>query len=49
MAEIGLGVGTNMEGRRMRRFGGWGGELKRWLKEVKRVCCVYSPEKKRLA
>jgi hypothetical protein len=38
MAEIGPGVGTNVEGRKMKRFGGLGGELKRWLKEVELMC-----------
>jgi len=38
MAEFGLGIGTNVEGRKMRRLGGWGGEVKRWLKEVKVMC-----------
>ncbi|KIM38683.1 hypothetical protein M413DRAFT_447640 [Hebeloma cylindrosporum] len=32
--KIGVGVGTDTMGRRMRRFGGWGGALKRWLRDV---------------
>jgi hypothetical protein len=38
MAEIALGTGRNVDGRKMRRFGGWGGELKRWLSEVESMC-----------
>ena len=38
MAEIGVGSGTNLGGRKMRRLGGWGGEVKRWLKEVETMC-----------
>jgi hypothetical protein len=38
MAEIGLGLGTNMDGRKMRRLGGWGGEVKRWLTAVEMMC-----------
>jgi hypothetical protein len=38
MAEIGLDVGVNVEGRKMRRFHGLGGELKRWLNDVEVMC-----------
>ncbi|KAJ3515683.1 hypothetical protein NLJ89_g1602 [Agrocybe chaxingu] len=34
MAEIGLGEGTDVEHRRMRRIGGWGTDLKNWLRDV---------------
>lgn len=34
MQQIGLGIGSEVERRRMRRIGGWGSELKRWLSEV---------------
>ncbi|KAJ7455829.1 hypothetical protein FB451DRAFT_1143733 [Mycena latifolia] len=37
MAEIGMGVGSNVEGQKMRRLGGWGGELRAWLDDVKRM------------
>ena len=37
MAEIGLGEGTDVERRRMRRIGGWGGELREWISEVERL------------
>ncbi|KAF8967541.1 hypothetical protein BDZ97DRAFT_1903390 [Flammula alnicola] len=34
MQLIGLGVGSDVERRRMRRFGGWGTDIKEWLKDV---------------
>lgn len=34
MKEIGLGVGSDIENRRMRRLGGWGKELGEWIKRV---------------
>jgi len=34
MDDVGLESGRNVERRRMRRLGGWGGEVKRWLKDV---------------
>ncbi|KAJ6532894.1 hypothetical protein DFH09DRAFT_1181821 [Mycena vulgaris] len=37
MSEIGIGVGTNIEGQKMRRIGGWGRELREWFAEVKRM------------
>ncbi|KAJ7220805.1 hypothetical protein GGX14DRAFT_432121 [Mycena pura] len=37
MAKIGLGIGSNVAGRKMRRIGGWGGELRAWLDDVKRM------------
>ncbi|KAJ7479523.1 hypothetical protein FB451DRAFT_1556458 [Mycena latifolia] len=37
MTEIGIGVGSNVEGQKMRRLGGWGGELRAWLVDVKRM------------
>ncbi|KAJ6468573.1 hypothetical protein DFH09DRAFT_1294676 [Mycena vulgaris] len=37
MSEIGIGVGTVIEGQKMRRIGGWGGELREWFAEVKRM------------
>ncbi|KAJ7456090.1 hypothetical protein FB451DRAFT_1276980 [Mycena latifolia] len=36
-AEIGIGVGSNVERQKMRRLGGWGGELRAWLADVKRM------------
>ncbi|KAK0488054.1 hypothetical protein EDD18DRAFT_1311389 [Armillaria luteobubalina] len=35
MREIGVGVGTQLDNRKMRRIGGWGGALQRWVKSVK--------------
>ncbi|KAK0421529.1 AAA domain-containing protein [Armillaria borealis] len=35
MKEIGIGVGTQLENRKMRRISGWGNELERWIKSVK--------------
>lgn len=37
MQRIGLGIGSEVERRRMRRIGGWGSELKRWLSEVRKM------------
>ncbi|KAJ7435806.1 hypothetical protein B0H11DRAFT_1886745 [Mycena galericulata] len=37
MAQIGLGVGVNAHGQKMRRIGGWGGQLRRWLDGVRRM------------
>ncbi|KAJ7696219.1 hypothetical protein B0H17DRAFT_929762, partial [Mycena rosella] len=37
MAQIGMGVGVDVDGQKMRRLGGWGGELRVWLTEVKRM------------
>ncbi|KAJ6589451.1 hypothetical protein B0H19DRAFT_1103889 [Mycena capillaripes] len=35
MGQIGLGVGVNVKGQKMRRLGGWGGTLRAWLEEVR--------------
>lgn len=37
MQQLGLGYGTASDStnRKMRRIGGWGGELKAWLNQVK--------------
>jgi hypothetical protein len=37
MALIGLGCGSDVKGQKMRRIGGWGGELRVWLSDVKRI------------
>ncbi|KAF8176422.1 AAA domain-containing protein [Mycena galopus ATCC 62051] len=37
MAKIGFGVGSDVEGQKMRRLGGWGGELRAWYGEVERM------------
>ena len=37
MQQIGLGIGSDVERRRMRRMGGWGSELKRWLSDVQKM------------
>ena len=37
MERIGLGTGRDVERRRMRRLGGWGSELKRWLSDVRKM------------
>jgi hypothetical protein len=37
MVEIGVETGTDEQRRVMRRFGGWGGELQRWFKEVENM------------
>ncbi|KAJ7018170.1 AAA domain-containing protein [Mycena alexandri] len=34
MAQIGFGIGVNVEGQKMRRFGGWGEALRSWLRDV---------------
>ncbi|KAH6891584.1 hypothetical protein BKA70DRAFT_1537935 [Coprinopsis sp. MPI-PUGE-AT-0042] len=36
MREVGLNSGSNINHRRMRRIGGWGGEYKRWMEEVEK-------------
>ncbi|KAJ7866938.1 hypothetical protein B0H14DRAFT_2347198, partial [Mycena olivaceomarginata] len=35
MAKIGFGIGSDVDGQKMRRIGGWGGELLAWIGEVK--------------
>ncbi|KAJ6482703.1 hypothetical protein C8R45DRAFT_1215416 [Mycena sanguinolenta] len=37
MARIGLGIGSDVEGQKMRRLGGWGEELRVWFEDVKRM------------
>ncbi|KAJ7189459.1 hypothetical protein GGX14DRAFT_529693 [Mycena pura] len=37
MAQIGIGVGSRVAARKMRRIGGWGGELRAWLDDVRRM------------
>jgi len=37
MQQIGLGIGSDVDRRRMRRMGGWGSELKRWLSDVQEM------------
>ncbi|KAJ7719445.1 hypothetical protein DFH07DRAFT_784649 [Mycena maculata] len=37
MAQIGLGVGVNVDEQRMRRIGGWGRQLHGWLNNVRRM------------
>ncbi|KAF9535153.1 hypothetical protein CPB83DRAFT_879353 [Crepidotus variabilis] len=37
MREIGLGMGANIERRRMRRLGGWGTDLRDWLADVRQA------------
>ncbi|KAF8804811.1 hypothetical protein BYT27DRAFT_7193808 [Phlegmacium glaucopus] len=37
MQQIGLGIGSDIERRRMRRIGGWGSTLKRWLSDVQKM------------
>ncbi|KAJ7191936.1 hypothetical protein GGX14DRAFT_380568 [Mycena pura] len=37
MAQIGVGVGSDVAARKMRRIGGWGGELRAWLDDVNRM------------
>ncbi|KAJ7303527.1 hypothetical protein DFH08DRAFT_793943 [Mycena albidolilacea] len=37
MAQIGLGIGSNIDGQKMRRIGGWGRELHAWIGDVKRM------------
>ncbi|KXN83447.1 hypothetical protein AN958_01426 [Leucoagaricus sp. SymC.cos] len=34
MSRIGIGIGSDIAARRMRRIGGWGGELKAWLQSI---------------
>jgi hypothetical protein len=35
MQEFGVGVGRRSDEQKMRRIGGWGSELKRWLVDVR--------------
>ncbi|KAJ7056725.1 hypothetical protein C8F01DRAFT_359277 [Mycena amicta] len=35
--KIGLGVGTKADGQKMRRIGGWGADLRDWLKNVRHM------------
>jgi len=37
MRALGLKAGSVDEGRKMRRIGGWGAELKKWLEDVKHM------------
>ncbi|KAJ7281030.1 hypothetical protein C8J57DRAFT_1300696 [Mycena rebaudengoi] len=37
MALIGLNVGSDVQNQKMRRLGGWGGELRTWKVEVQRM------------
>jgi hypothetical protein len=37
MAQIGFGIGSDVDGLKMRRIGGWGGELRAWVGDVKRM------------
>jgi hypothetical protein len=37
MAQIGLGIGSDVNGQKMRRIGSWGGELHAWIGNVKRM------------
>ncbi|KAJ6482611.1 AAA domain-containing protein [Mycena sanguinolenta] len=37
MARIGLGIGNDVEGQKMRRLGGWGKELRVWFDDVKQM------------
>ncbi|KAJ7281031.1 hypothetical protein C8J57DRAFT_1300704 [Mycena rebaudengoi] len=37
MALIGLNVGSDVQNQKMRRLGGWGGELRAWKAEVQRM------------
>ncbi|KAJ6481457.1 hypothetical protein C8R47DRAFT_1134485 [Mycena vitilis] len=37
MAQIGLGIGSAVGKQKMRRIGGWGGDLRAWLEDVKRM------------
>lgn len=34
---IGLGIGTDVSNRRMRRIGGWGGQMREWLDGVQEM------------
>ncbi|KAJ7065394.1 hypothetical protein C8F01DRAFT_1125465 [Mycena amicta] len=36
-ARLGLGVGSDVAGQKMRRIGGWGSELRGWVEDVKRL------------
>jgi hypothetical protein len=33
--QIGIGVGSNIHSQKMRRMGGWGGQLRAWLRDVR--------------
>jgi hypothetical protein len=35
MQVLGIDVGTQVGGQKMRRIGGWGAELREWLDEVR--------------
>ncbi|KAJ7620074.1 hypothetical protein FB45DRAFT_929413 [Roridomyces roridus] len=37
MQKIGVDIGTDVGGRKMRRLGGWGGELERWFADVAKM------------
>lgn len=37
MSRIGLGVGTDVDNRRMRRIGGWGRQLEQWIVSVQNL------------
>ncbi|KAJ6564488.1 hypothetical protein B0H19DRAFT_1026167 [Mycena capillaripes] len=37
MTRLGIGIGSDVERQRMRRIGGWGGELRAWFDDVKRM------------
>ncbi|KAJ7256235.1 AAA domain-containing protein [Mycena haematopus] len=37
MAQIGLGIGSDVDGQKMRRLGGWGKELREWLGDVEHM------------
>jgi len=34
MSRVGLGIGADIANRKMRRIGGFGGDLRRWLGDV---------------
>jgi hypothetical protein len=35
LKQIGVDTGSTADGKKMRRIGGWGRELRAWLKDVK--------------
>jgi hypothetical protein len=37
MAQICFGIGSDVDGQKMRRIGGWGGEMRAWVGDVKRM------------
>ncbi|KAF7369303.1 hypothetical protein MVEN_00258200 [Mycena venus] len=37
MAQIGIGIGSDVDKQKMRRIGGWGEELRAWFRDVKRM------------